>query len=130
MYHNGEWGTVCEHFWDIMDAQVVCSELGFGKAATVFAFYGQGSGPVWLGLACKGTEQTIGDCAHLGWGENFCDHSKDVGIRCYQPVGKSIFLCVHNYIKYLYVIPIITCNQSAWIITSASNFLLLIFKLH
>ena len=90
VYHNGEWGTVCDdYYWDLNDAQVVCSELGFGgtAAARTFAYYGQGSGPIWLGnLHCGGTELTIGDCAHNGWGEHNCNHRRDAGVKCY--VGK------------------------------------------
>ena len=91
MYHNGEWGTVCDDDWNLNDAQVVCNELGFGGAvdAKHSAYYGQGSGPIWLGgLQCDGTEQTIIGCTQLGWGDNNCDHSEDVGVKCYQNRGK------------------------------------------
>ena len=86
MYHNGEWGTVCDDYWDINEAQVVCSELGFGEAAAAkrSAYYGQGSGPIWLNyLHCGGTELIIGDCYHNGWGNHNCDHSRDAGVKCY-----------------------------------------------
>ena len=85
MYHNGEWGTVCDDNWDLNDAQVICRELGFGQAVDVrhSAYYGQGSGPIWLDdLQCDGTELTIGDCAHRGWGHHNCRHGEDAGVKC------------------------------------------------
>ena len=85
VYHNGEWGTVCDYGWDLNDAQVVCNELGLGHAifATHNAFYGQGRGRIWFdNVECVGTERTIGNCSH-GWGIlYYCYHSKDAGVKC------------------------------------------------
>ena len=85
VYHNGEWGTVCDDGWDLNDAQVVCNELGFGNAinATNRGFYGGGRGQIWRNnLHCVGTELSIKNCSHSGWGINSCSHSQDVGVKC------------------------------------------------
>ena len=85
IYHNGEWGTVCDDGWDLNDAQVVCKELGIGNAiyARHGAFYGQGRGSVWLSnLQCVGTEWTIGNCSHSRRGEFYCYHYRDAGVKC------------------------------------------------
>ena len=88
MYYAGEWGTVCDDGWNLDDAQVVCNELGFGPAiyARIGAYYGQGSGRIWLDdVVCDGNELTIENCVHSGWGVNDCFHSEDVGVECSPP---------------------------------------------
>ena len=85
VYHNGEWGTVCDDGWDLNDAQVVCNELGFGPAIAYrhYAYYGEGSGQIWLdNVNCIGTEGTIRNCLHRGWGIEDCDHYEDAGVKC------------------------------------------------
>jgi len=92
IYHNGVWGTICDDGWDLNDAQVVCTELGLGTAiaAIHWAFYGRGSGPIWLdNLNCVGTELTIGNCSHRGWGIHSCGHYEDASVKCTcNPKGK------------------------------------------
>ena len=90
LYYNGEWGTVCDNGWDLNDAQVVCQELGFGQAfnASSQAFYGQGSGTIWLdNVNCVGTEFTIGNCSHNGWGVENCSHGEDASVNCFTSNG-------------------------------------------
>ena len=83
--YNGIWGTVCDYGWDLHDAQVVCSQLGFGKATAVQynSFYGEGYGQTWLSyLNCIGNELTIGNCSHYGWGYNYCRQGNHAGVKC------------------------------------------------
>ena len=90
VYYNGEWGTVCDDYWDINAAQVVCRQLGFDQAITARnrAYYGEGSGQIWLdNVRCVGTESTIGDCFHSGWGIYDCYHSEDAGVQCSNSNG-------------------------------------------
>lgn len=48
VFHNGEWGTVCDDGWTIQDADVVCRELGYVRAISAprYAAFGSGRGRV------------------------------------------------------------------------------------
>ena len=85
IYHNGEWGTVCDDGWDTADATVVCRQLGFYSAVRAYrsAYYGQGTGPIWLSrLSCKGKESSLTDCAQSNNATKNCTHSDDAGVNC------------------------------------------------
>ncbi|XP_061095007.1 deleted in malignant brain tumors 1 protein-like [Conger conger] len=88
IYHVGLWGTVCDYFWNMNDAEVVCRQAGCGRALAVLsnAHFGQGSGPIWLGdVSCSGNESSLTQCLHHGFGFNFCPHSTAVGVICSAP---------------------------------------------
>ncbi|XP_058262799.1 deleted in malignant brain tumors 1 protein-like isoform X2 [Hemibagrus wyckioides] len=83
--HDGQWGTVCDDDWDLNDAEVVCRQLGCGKAVTAhqIAHFGQGSGPIWLNnVQCSGSESSITECSHSGFGNLNCNHGEDAGVTC------------------------------------------------
>ncbi|XP_050956937.1 scavenger receptor cysteine-rich type 1 protein M130-like, partial [Labeo rohita] len=87
--HRGQWGTVCDVAWDLIDAAVVCRELDCGEPVDVWgdAHFGQGSGPVWMYFVrCVGSESTLKDCGSSGWGKSYCDHSKDAGVICSEVI--------------------------------------------
>ena len=57
--------------------------------------YGSGLGQIWLyDVKCTGTETSLADCEHRGWGVHTCDHSEDVSIRCSN--SKCILVSVDN----------------------------------
>ena len=49
VYHDNQWGTVCDDNWSHDDAAVVCSELGLsGGLPFKFAQFGEGCGIIWM----------------------------------------------------------------------------------
>uniref|UniRef100_UPI003AAC332A scavenger receptor cysteine-rich domain-containing group B protein-like n=1 Tax=Centroberyx gerrardi TaxID=166262 RepID=UPI003AAC332A len=87
-YHDNQWGSVCDDRWELADAQVVCRELGCGRALSApgGAHFGRGEGPIWLDhVNCTGSESTLRECRHAGLGSHDCDHSEDVGVVCEVP---------------------------------------------
>ena len=95
LWHAGSWGTVCDDSWDLVDAEVVCRQLGCGQALAALgeASFGPGVGPVWLDeVECLGSEVTLEACQAEPWGHGDCTHKEDAGVRC-AGVSTTTALC-------------------------------------
>ena len=62
---------------------MVCRMLQTPGVRSIMTPYGPGSGPIWLdNVQCDGTEESMGNCSHRGWGVHDCGHEHDVGLAC------------------------------------------------
>ncbi|XP_072163083.1 uncharacterized protein [Diadema setosum] len=75
------------------EAHVVCRQLGYSSAASVYpdAHFGNGSGPIWMDhrtYCPTGNENSLLECYRWPWGcypsrwSSSCGHANDVGVRC------------------------------------------------
>ncbi|VDH95487.1 Hypothetical predicted protein [Mytilus galloprovincialis] len=88
IYHNFQWGTICDDNFGTSDAVVACRQLGYRTSMPIVYTIGGGSDPIWLDdMGCDGTELRIADCKHLGWNIHNCNHGEDVGVRCTGEYG-------------------------------------------
>ncbi len=85
VFKGGQWGTVCENWWDMSDAALTCRELDCGEPIDALgdAHFGPGSGPIWTtDILCSGTESSLKNCESRGWGKDNCNHDMDTGVIC------------------------------------------------
>ena len=83
VYHDGQWGLVCEGNFGREEAQVACRQLGFADGEEGFGGAGSGGLPFWLkGVQCQGTESRLVNCLHRGLQEHSCGSFDIAGVEC------------------------------------------------
>ncbi|XP_066934900.1 lysyl oxidase homolog 2B-like [Clytia hemisphaerica] len=85
--YKGQWKYICDDYWDIRDAKVVCRQLGFTKAiiATRMSTYKRNhNSSYWLdNVQCWGSEPDIDACRHRSYGSHNCKHGTELaGVVC------------------------------------------------
>ncbi|XP_065913717.1 scavenger receptor cysteine-rich domain-containing group B protein-like isoform X2 [Dysidea avara] len=72
VYYDGQWGIVCDDNWDIVDASVVCHQLGYNDAIEAYVQRFRSS-TIWLDeIQCTTGDQYLSECSHDGWGNVNC----------------------------------------------------------
>ena len=103
IFLNGEWGTICESGFDLIDANVACRQMGYRAAVSyTTAFHspfsiGNQTQSVWLSdIDCRDLNGLhLLSCAHGEIGEHDssanCDHFFDVAVMCDErPLQSSL----------------------------------------
>ncbi|XP_012537284.2 uncharacterized protein LOC105837243 isoform X2 [Monomorium pharaonis] len=89
----GHWGQVCDDGFGMINADVICKELGFDLGALEVrpgGFYGNLDPPTRFmvdQLKCRGDETTLRECDFNGWGVHNCQPEEAVGIVCKTAVN-------------------------------------------
>ncbi|XP_077266634.1 lysyl oxidase homolog 3 isoform X3 [Temnothorax americanus] len=90
-----DWGVICGDSWSILEAAVVCRQLGLGYASDAIQtnFFGNGETiPVSIsGVQCNGNEGNLAECLHdkvadcPGTAENVA------GVVCHREMADLVF---------------------------------------
>ncbi|XP_076673299.1 uncharacterized protein LOC143371719 isoform X2 [Andrena cerasifolii] len=84
----GVWGQVCDDGFGMIDAHVICKELGFAFGAMEIrpgGYYGNLDPPTRFmvdQLKCLGNETSLRECDFEGWGVHNCQPEEAVGVVC------------------------------------------------
>ncbi|XP_069108314.1 neurotrypsin-like isoform X2 [Argopecten irradians] len=80
VYHDGQWGGVCDVGWSYNEANVVCRMLEYSNGTLIsryttesawYKWFSNDTDPniIWMyNVQCDGTESSLEDCPFAGWG--------------------------------------------------------------
>ncbi|XP_022109511.1 scavenger receptor cysteine-rich type 1 protein M130-like isoform X2 [Acanthaster planci] len=118
VFHDGQWGTVCNDLWSLSASNLVCRQLNLGRAESVLIVRSRslippGQGIIWLdNVYCRGLESNLDECRHNPWGQNNCNHGKDVALRCTGPgIRECVTTCPRGYFPNPLTGQCVPCSQ-------------------
>ena len=88
---NGQWSGICANSFDILDAHIICSMLGFptaiaalanGAAADLYGTAPSGTNFVLDNLGCTGKESSVFHCLVTDEVTEICGASQIAGVKC------------------------------------------------
>ncbi|RDD37045.1 Neurotrypsin [Trichoplax sp. H2] len=129
VYHEGEWGTVCNDLMNDRVATVICRQLGLPQPGKMLSTINEGTGTIWIRLLiCIGNEKRLENCLISSWNSTFCNHSEDAVISC---SGKT--LTTTSAVGYTATVATTKPSESRtavpFVLISASFFVLVILTL-
>lgn len=89
--YNATWYGICDSDWSLLEAQVVCKQLGCGPArsAPIGGQFSPEHGHALLeGLSCRGSESLLLECQHRNMGPGQCKHGFAAGVVCTEMEGE------------------------------------------
>ncbi|XP_051509418.1 scavenger receptor cysteine-rich type 1 protein M160 isoform X2 [Myxocyprinus asiaticus] len=95
VYRDGQWGLVCHHGWNNINAEVVCRSLGCGglsHSGTELTLYRVPPLPkkyLMDQVKCKSTENSLWNCPHVGSNIEDCENNL-VAVECSGNVTLSL----------------------------------------
>jgi len=72
---------VCDDYWDVREAHVVCRQLGYTGVATYPGAFGRGFGHIWMDdVNWGGGESSLLNYGHRGWASQNSNHWEDARV--------------------------------------------------
>ena len=85
-----EWGTICNQYWDDIQAHVTCKQFGYSTGDPFTGPYSVPPPKLIYGtkFQCTGDESNLNLCPHGGWTSATAEkcklHKNDAGVFCYK----------------------------------------------
>ncbi|XP_052821548.1 deleted in malignant brain tumors 1 protein [Octopus bimaculoides] len=107
VFMNGSWTSICDDYWDLNDAKVVCRQLCYDEKYALPSINTQYQPPPRypIGITklnCQGTESKITDCPYTANNDANCSQSEASAVSCIQQPNivpeepKTSIVCSHS----------------------------------